>query len=187
MKNFMFAVVALVLVLGLSQTASAQGYASAGATLAFTVENTLTIVGGEVVWEGLTQGQCYTITADGFITPPTSAGATVDANAQAAFTIEDANPGDLLEMSFILPSFALGVDGIGRIQLSDWTYAYDVDADVSNGYNQAGPISGPVTVVAAIGAAVFVGFQACVDVGAQAGDYAAQLVLEAHYLMGQTP
>lgn len=190
MKSFMFVAVAIVLVLGLSQVAQAQGYASAGARIEMDVANTLTITGQEVVWTGLTQGQCYIITPDGFITPPTpDFPASTAGQDFPAFTLDDANPGDLLELDFILPSFALenSGSGLGRIALSDWQYGLDVDGDLTNGLNAQGPINGPVTIVAALGANIYLGWKACVDVGAQAGAYEAQVVLEAHYLASQNP
>ena len=179
MKTFMFAaVIAVALVLSMS-TVHAQGYTSQGTVIELDVANGLAIDPGAFVAADLTQGQCYTFTADGFQLPDPL---QVGQQDQPMFTIADANPGDPLQLDFILPPYALGATAGQRVTLSDWTFGYDPVTTFPS-FTEQGPINGPVVVNALAGANIYMGFKACVPVGALPDAYFATVVLEAHYLV----
>ena len=184
MKSFMFvAILAIVAFVALSPVAKAQGYTSAAATFHFSVAHPLDISGEDQTFDGLTQGQCYTFTPDGYVYPPLEGTTAGDQLLAPFFDINDANPGDQLQLDFILPPYAVGETAFERIALSDWTYGYDAVAAGTGQFNQQGPVNGPVVVIAAPGAQIYMGFKACVPIGALADTYDGAMILEAHYLV----
>jgi hypothetical protein len=185
MKYFMFVLFVAVALVGLNSSALAQGYTSAVTTLHFTVAHPLEIIGGDITFDGLTQGQCYIFTADGYVQPATEGQAAGSQVLNVFFTYGDVNPGDLVQWDFMLPAYALGATGGGRIALSDWTYGYDPTALGTGQFTEQGPIAGPVVLPAISGGTISMGFKACVPAGALGGgeSYDAQMVAEAHYLV----
>jgi len=168
----------------LSNTASAQGYASGAATIIGTVTEGLTIDGSEVaLGDDLTQGQCYTLSPDGFRYPPV-AGAETDVVNDAPLFILTGNPYDFVEVELILPAFMYG-DAGSRISLSTWTYGYNFDGGgIDAGFINQGPVTGPFLVE--IGTAtsdIYVGVKACVPTGAMADGYLGTVIAEAHYIV----
>lgn len=179
------ATLAVVLSLSLSSSAFAGGYASASALLTFTVDHALTITGQEVDYTGLTQGQCYTFTTDGYIQPAPEGWDNTAPIPPLLYTVDDANPNDVVEFDFILPNQAVsvGTPGIGSIALSDWVFGYDpAAAGVSFTVQQA--ITGPVTAQVNPGGGIFLGWKACVGAGVEGATdtFQADVILEAHYV-----
>jgi hypothetical protein len=185
MKSFMFAVlVAIVAFVALAPVAKAQGYTSAASTFFFTVAHPLEIAGSEDLDLGIvTQGQCYTYTPDGYTYPPLEELGVGEQVLQAWFELVDANPGDQLQLDFLLPPYAVGETAFERIALSDWSFGYDPIPLETGQFSAQGPINGPVVVIANPGALIYMGLKACVPVGAQADVYHGAVILEAHYLV----
>jgi len=176
------AILAIVALVAFSPVAKAQGYVSAAATFHFTVSHPLDISGEDVDLGEVTQGQCYTYTPDGYVYPPLENTVAGDANPQPWFTLNDANPGDQLQLDFLFPPYAVGEAAFERITLSDWTYGWDALGTVPQ-FNNQGPVNGPVVIIAAAGGQVYLGVKACVPIGASADQYDGAVILEAHYLV----
>ncbi|SRR5258706_1088492 len=186
MKSFMFvAILAVALVVSMSNTVFAQGFTSASALLTFSVDHALAITGQEYDITGLTQGQCYTFTTDGYIQPAPEGFDNTAPVPPLLFTVDDANPNDIVEFEFILPNQAVsvGTPGIGRIALTDWVFAYDPTQTGVN-FTVQQLITGPVRAQVAPDGGIYMGWKACVDPGAAGGVdiFQADVIVEAHYV-----
>jgi hypothetical protein len=180
MKSFMFvAFVAIVLVLGLNQSAQAQGYVSGGVNVTAAISTALIFEGIDGDLGELTQGQCYTFHADQIKSPDPA----VEGFTSPGFIL-DGNPWDNVEVSVNLP-FELFGDAGGRMIATNLTYGANDTDDPTTGFNTAGSAETPFTVgLDADGhASVFFGMYLCVPVGAQAGTYNGQIEVSAHYLV----
>lgn len=182
MKSFMFvAFVAIALILGLSNSASAQGFVSGTVNLAATVSTGLTIDGS--LQDGdmgdLTQGECYNFSADGVKNPDLAAAGWTP----PGFTLAG-NPYDNVEVSLMFPIILYG-DGGGTLIPTDWIYAYNGDGGNTDPFFGAGSASGPFIVQLNQdgNANVFLGAKLCVGVGQPAGSYVALIGVEAHYIL----
>jgi len=176
--------VVFLAVLLISVSAFGQGFVSGVATYEAAVSYGLIITGGGLALGEMTQGQCYTFTPDGFKNPVGAGETPGDVIlGDPAFVIEG-NPGDYVEVELLTPVWLIG-DAGGRFLMNNFVYGYNYDgAGVDAGFIGQAPVSGPFVVdIGTASADLYLGFQACVPVGAMAGTYTGQLVAEAHYIV----